>query len=66
MRLSSDQIEGLFELEREVYHFPVRIQVTAGYGCTVYEVFDKDTRLLGKIPLRRDILKEGLLEVTHI
>jgi len=59
MRLSSEQLALMLEIERASYGFPVRIQLSAGSGCTVYEVFDRDPRLLGKIPLVREIVGEG-------
>lgn len=52
MILADTQIERLMEAAKRTFGKPVRVQFSAGEGCTVLSVFERDTKG-PQIPLSR-------------
>ena len=55
MRLTSDEIAEILADLKDFFTAPLRLQFTAGWGCTVLEVFERDERG-PQVPLRRILL----------
>jgi len=52
---TSEQIAALLQDARHVWCCPIRIKISAGWGCTVLEIFDRDARE-PSVPIQRLIL----------
>ena len=55
MTLTSDEIAAVINAARKFWRCAVRVQITAGYGCTVLEIFERDVTM-PTVPLRRILL----------
>jgi len=53
--LTSDEIAAVINAARKFWRCAVRVQITAGYGCTVLEIFERDVTM-PTVPLRRILL----------
>lgn len=57
MTFTSGQIDDLMNTAQCKWHCPIRLQITAGVGCTVLEFFDRDAHELS-IPLQRALVSK--------
>lgn len=55
MTLSSDYIDAVMYSAKLLWHCAIRLQITAGWGCTVLEIFERDAAG-PQTPLRRILL----------
>lgn len=55
MYVSDEWIERIMLSARVQYLRPVRLQITAGWGCTVVEIYERDAPN-PQIPLVRELL----------
>lgn len=55
MKLTDEHIEKLFAAAKYDKYPPVTIQFTAGWGCTVLELFERD-KPRPQVPLYRQLL----------
>jgi hypothetical protein len=53
---TSEQIRILMRNARCEWNCPIRLQITAGAGCTVLEIFDRDAQQLS-VPIQRILLQ---------
>ena len=59
MSFTSEQIAGLLHDAQRAWSCPIRINISAGAGCTVLEIFDRDAHE-PSVPMQRMILKPVL------
>jgi hypothetical protein len=49
---TSEQIADLMNNARRAWRCPIRLKISAGSGCTVLEIFDRDARE-PSVPIQR-------------
>ena len=55
MSFTSEQIAALMNNARREWRCRIRLKITAGSGCTVLEIFDRDA-LEPSVPIQRIVL----------
>lgn len=55
MSFTSDQIAALMNTAQREWRCRIRLKITAGHGCTVVEIFDRDAEE-PSVPIQRIIL----------
>lgn len=52
---TSEQIAALMNTAQRQWHCRIRLKITAGWGCTVLEIFDRDA-WEPSVPIQRIVL----------
>ena len=55
MAFTSEEIAALMNIAKREWSCRIRLKITAGFGCTVIEVFDRDARE-PSVPIQRVVL----------
>lgn len=55
MSFTSEQIDVLMNAARGEWHCCILLKISAGSGCTVVEIFDRDAKELS-VPIQRIVL----------